>query len=195
MNSYDTINAVHQDRESLYNQLITHYKDKMLLIARKIAPTPDIAEDCVQEAFICAFEKIHSFNHQSCFTTWLNRIVINQVLMVLRGYKRKSEINLDDILPHFDDTGHRTQDSFLTSITAEHILQQSQTQNIIRDFIFRLPPDYCEILLLRDIQELSVCDTADMLNISISVVKTKLHRARAALKILIEQKFTKGDFL
>lgn len=195
MDEKQLITELRANNDAAYAHLLRHYGGKMLSIARKFCSNEDTAKDCVQEAFIQVFRKLDSFEGKSSLSTWLNSIVINQALMKLREEKRKAEVNIEDYLPKFDDSGHRITDSFLSGDNAEKALESAQTTKIVRDLIISLPENYCNVLLLRDIQDIDTAETARILGISESLVKTNLHRARAALKGLIEKKMIKGEIL
>ena len=144
------------------------------------------AEDCVQDAFLNIFKNLESFRGESSLRTWMHRIVVNHVLMLLRSRKRLNEASIDDLLPDFDENGCRVEDRWSDFETPESLMERSQTKETVIALIGKLPDNYRIVLLLRDIEELSVSEVAEILNLSETNVKVRLHRARSALKKLLE---------
>lgn len=116
--------------------------------------------------------------------------------MLLRKRKPlKKEDSIDLLMPEFDDYKCRIEEPWRTIPTAEQLLLATETHGIIMDAIDQLPDDYRVVLLLRDIEEHSTAEVATKLGISNANVKTRLHRARAALKNLLEPQMREGgDF-
>lgn len=158
----------------------------MLASARRIVRDQFLAEDCVQAAFINVFKNLDGFKGQSSLRTWMHRIVVNQALMSLRTRNRLQEKSIDDLLPEFDANGCRLEDPLMTLETPESLLVQSQTAESVLSLIDRMPDIYRIVLLLRDIEELSTKEVSEMLELSESNVKVRLHRARSGLKKLLE---------
>ena len=167
-------------------QLIRIHQNWMQALATRILNDDALAEDCVQESFISVIQKISSFQGRSSFKAWLKRIVINNCLMKLRDQKRRSEINVDDLMPQFDHNDFRLDPNWQTIKTPECVLQDHQNSEQIFNYINQLPDDFRVILLLRDIEELSTKETAIALECSEGTVKVRLHRARCALKKMLE---------
>ncbi|MCI0348669.1 MAG: sigma-70 family RNA polymerase sigma factor, partial [Acidobacteriales bacterium] len=107
-------------------------------------------------------------------------------LMKLRSQKRRAALSLDVLVPSFDEEGnHAHPVSPWPDRGIEHV-ERKETRKIVRECIDMLPDDYRSILILRDIEELDTDETAAMLGISQAAVKTRLHRARQALRTLLE---------
>lgn len=158
----------------------------MLSVARRYLKDEALAEDCVQEAFINVFRKIGDFEERSSLKTWLHRIVVNQALMKLRSRKRQREDSLDDLLPEFDENACRVETPWSTLATPEEIFERADLFSFIHEKIDALPESYRLILRLRDIEGMNTVEVATALNLSESNVKVRLHRARSALKKLLE---------
>lgn len=158
----------------------------MLAVARRMLRDNNQAEDCVQEAFSSVFKNLASFRGESSLRTWIHRIVVNQALMLLRTNKRLNESAIDDLLPVFDDRGCREEERWTTFETPESLMQRSQTRETVKALIDKLPDNYRTILLLRDIEEMSNSEVAELMNLTETNVKVRVHRARAALKKLLE---------
>ena len=158
----------------------------MLAVARRFLRTEEDSADAVQEAFLSAFRSLDGFEGNSTLGTWLHRIVVNVCLRRLQARSRSREVRIDDLLPTFDETGHHSRPVRPWEDQALARLIQAETRAHVRECIDRLPNSYREVLLLRDIEELDTGQTAQQLGINPGAVKTRLHRARQALRTLLE---------
>ncbi len=158
----------------------------MIAVARRLLGDASLAQDCVQEAFLSAFLKIDTFEARSSLKTWLHRIIVNAALMKLRSRRRANEQPIDDLLAEFDSNECRLEAPWKIMEQPDVLLERSETAAIVRDMINQLPESYRIVLLLRDIEEMSTLEVSEVLEITEGAVKVRLHRARAALKKLLE---------
>lgn len=170
-----------------FDRLVRNYSSKMYAVARRLLPNDDDAKECLQQTFIQVFNKIHTFRRDASLTTWLHRITVNCALMILRAQKKRKTVPLDEFTQNYNEYGERTSFADNAGNTLEHVIEQEETQTSINKIIRSLPEKYCNVIQLRDIQELSTKDTAEILEISEASVKTQLHRGRLLLKALLEQ--------
>lgn len=170
-----------------FEELVRCYSPKMLAIARRFFSAHDDAQECLQQSFIQVFAKIQTFRQESSLTTWLHRITVNTALMIIRQKKRRQTLSLDDFSQHYNEFGERTIFADSEGNNLEFIFEQQELTADLTKIIHSLPEKYCNALLLRDIQELSTRETAEILSISEAAVKTQLHRARLLLKALLEK--------
>ena len=164
----------------------------MLAVARRIVVDGSIAEDVVQDAFSNVFRNLEAFRGDAALKTWMHRIVVNQALMTLRKQSRRNEQPIDELLPEFDAAGCRVDEpSMLSHLaqTPEALLLSSDRRQQVLANIDRLPDSYRVVLMLRDIEELSTAEVAEMTGLTEANVKVRLHRARAALKKLLSPLF------
>ncbi len=171
-----------------YEELIRKFGSRLLATARRYLRSEADACDALQDSFLCAFKSIHTFNGDAQLSTWLHRIVVNSALMQLRARRHEGDgetVPIDRLLPRFDDRGNWSDDESV-SISAQVRLEASETRSLVRRCINLLPDSYRLVLILRDIEELDTGETARLLNLTHSNVKVRLHRARQALKILLE---------
>jgi len=171
-----------------YAELLNAYGGRMLAVARRIVQSDADAQDCVQDAFLQAFRKISAFDGRASLSSWLHRIVVNAALMKIRQRNRRQETPLADHLADFDAEGMRKTASPALLVETQAHLESREIQALIRQEIDDLPTDFRNIILLRDIEEYDTAETAALLGISVSSTKTRLHRARAALKRRIEKR-------
>ncbi len=154
----------------------------MLNIAQRLLNDHALAEDAVQDAFLAAFKGFDKFEQRSSLKTWLHRITVNAALMKLRRLKRLAEQPIDEYLPEFDRYDCRIEAPLKTIHNIEDIVNSEQRSAQVHAIIDKLPDDYRIVLLLRDIEGYSTEEVTQLLGISKSNVKVRLHRARAVLK-------------
>jgi RNA polymerase sigma-70 factor (ECF subfamily) len=178
--------------EAAFEHVVMLHAPRMLTVARQFMRDETDAQDAVQDAFLSAFKAIGAFAGGSLLSTWLHSITVRACLMKLRSKRRHAETPIDDLLPQFTADGHRVHPGAAWSEPLEAIVQRDESRALVRQCIERLPVTHRTILLLRDIEEYDTEETARLLGVSQSVVKTRLHRARQALRTLLEPYFGGG---
>lgn len=178
--------------EAAFDRLVRAYGGRMLAVARRFLRNEEDARDVVQDAFVSAFRSIDRFAGDSRVSTWLHRIVVNASLMRLRSRRRGSEEPIDDLLPRFLDDGHEVRPTREWREDAQAALERREVREQVRRCIDRLPDTYRTVLLMRDIEEMDTEVVAHLLEISPNAVKIRLHRARQALRTLLDPQFRKG---
>jgi RNA polymerase sigma-70 factor, ECF subfamily len=173
--------------EDAFGMVVNQYGGRMLATARRFLNNEHDAQDAVQEAFTSAFRALNKFNGDAMLSTWLHRITINAALIQLRSRRRRGEHPIETLLPRFDQGGEWIDDPPAWTDATETILERRDSREMVRRCIERLPEKYRSVLLLRDIEELDTDETARCLATSANTVKVRLHRARQALKTLIER--------
>ncbi|MGN6368884.1 MAG: sigma-70 family RNA polymerase sigma factor [Phycisphaerae bacterium] len=165
--------------------IVTTFGPHLLAVTRRFLRSEPDCHDALQEAFISAFKSLPKFEASSRLSTWLHRITVNACLMKLRSSAARKETSIDELLPTFDWMGHYKKP--VPAVTApDAALEQSETRALVRHAIDQLPDAYRTILLLRDIEELDTAEVARLLDTTENNVKTRLHRARQALRTLLE---------
>ena len=176
--------------DAAYEEWVRVQTPRMLSVARRFLRNEEDARDAVQDAFVSAFRAIGNFEGGSRIATWLHRIVVNASLMKLRSKRRKPEESIEELLPRWLDDGHAVRPA--AAWAAEKLVEQDEVRKLVQAGIERLPETYREVLLLRDIEELDTQEAAEMLGISTNAVKTRLHRARQALREVIDPALREG---
>jgi RNA polymerase sigma-70 factor (ECF subfamily) len=172
-----------------YEALVRVHGGRLLSVARRFLSNNEDAQDAVQEAFIKAFRAIGTFEERAQLHTWLHRIVVNTALMKLRSQRRRPEESIDDLLPTFQADGHQTTESHEWS---DALLERKETAAMVRHAIAQLPEQYRVVLMLRDIEERDTLETATALGTTTTVVKVRLHRARQALRTLLDREIPRA---
>jgi RNA polymerase sigma-70 factor (ECF subfamily) len=179
--------------DEAFEACVRAYSHRLLVVARRILRNEEDARDAVQEAFLSAFKQLGSFQGRSLLGTWLHRIVVNAALTRLRSLQRHPERSIEDLLPHFGEGEHQLDPPVPWQAAPESALQHQETRELVQRCINELPETYRVVLLLRDIEELPTEETAQILGTSSGVVKTRLHRARQALRTLLDPNFRRGN--
>ena len=161
-----------------FETLVLEYEKNVYNIALRMTGNSEDAADMTQEAFIKAYNSLQSFRGDSKFSVWLYRIVSNVCLDFLRSKNRRPTVSLSVE----DDDGEDTQlDVADESQSPELLLDRKLTRDSVRRGLDSLPPDYRQILLLREIQGLSYDEIAQALSLEVGTVKSRLFRARKRL--------------
>lgn len=181
--------ALQAGDDSAFEMLVRTYGGRMLTVARRLLGNDEDAQEAVQDAFLSAFKALPAFDGRSKLSTWLHRIVVNAALMKLRTRKRRPEQSIDDLLPTFKPDGHQAVPATDWQSSVVTDAERSETQLRIRQEIEKLPETYRTVLLLRDIEELDTETVAQLLDVSVAAVKVRLHRARQALRTLLDPHF------
>jgi RNA polymerase sigma-70 factor (ECF subfamily) len=162
------------DRKALA-ELVTLYSDRIYNLALRILRSREDAEDVLQETFLAVVEKLHTFNEQSSFFTWIYRIATNASLMKIR----KKRIRFRE-LPDRPDFGEQEPIDWSQNPIKE--VQNQEIKKILDRAIGELSDIYRSVFILRDIEQLSIRETAKILDISEENVKIRLRRARLFLR-------------
>jgi len=167
-------------------QLMARYTDRVYRLAHGITGNAADAEEVVQDVFLTVFRKIHTFEGRAALGSWIYRVTTNAALIKRRGRRADREIPLEPSLPAFLPDGHRAGDpAFLMadwSQNPEASLLSQETREILRRGISALPDRYRAVLVLRDVEGLSNEEVAEAVGESVPCVKSRLHRARMALR-------------
>ncbi len=166
--------------------LMERYAARVYRLANGITRNQADTEEVVQDVFLTLFRNIHSFEGRAALGTWIYRVTTNTALMKRRGKRWEVEVSLEGSLPRFLPDGHRAGDrAFLFadwSNTPEEELMSQETRTLLGRAIDDLPDHYRAVLILRDVEGLATEEAADALGESAASVKSRLHRARMALR-------------
>lgn len=175
---------------SAFEALVNRYERKIFRLSQNITQNREDAEDVMQEAFLKAYEHLPEFQGNSRFYTWLVRIAVNQALMKLRR-RRPNQVSLDEDIQTEDDLLPREVEDW--GPTPEERYEQSELQGILSTVVGELEPGFRVVFQLRDVEELSTEETAEVLGLSVPAVKSRLLRARLKLRQKLNRYFRNGD--
>ncbi|HMH05444.1 MAG TPA: sigma-70 family RNA polymerase sigma factor [Terriglobales bacterium] len=178
---------------SLFAELVKPYERRLYVTALALLRNEAEAQDAAQEAILKAFTHLRQFRGESRFGTWLIQITVNEARM----RRRRQHAELFEPLgeSHDDEAGTYTPREFADwrEIPSE-ALERSEFRAILARALARLGQKYREVFLLRDVEHMSIEETAQLLRISVSSVKTRLLRARLMLRDILTPAFADGWF-
>jgi RNA polymerase sigma factor, sigma-70 family len=175
-----------------FSALVEAYERKIYRLAKHITQNDEDAEDVLQETFMKAYEHLDDFQGASKFYTWIVRIAVNESLMKLRKRKSDRTVSIDEGI----DTGEETvvREIAVWDEDPEQKYSREELRALLDEAIQSLKPAFRTVFVLRDIDELSTEETAEVLNLSVPAVKSRLLRARLHLREKLTRMFKrKGD--
>ena len=169
-----------------FDELVKRYQDKVYRLAYKILRHEEDAAEALQDAFLSAFRGLPKFKVESTFSTWLYRIATNASLMKYRK-RREGHVSLEQSQSGEGDAEPMQVPDWSTQPLKD--LLDSETREVMEEGIQRLPEELRTVFVLRDIQELSNSEVAEILGLTVAAVKSRLHRARIALRDRLNRYF------
>ena len=166
-------NQIDGNEPADFDEIVEKYADFVYNVAFRMMGTPEDAEDVAQDAFLSAYRAFDRFRGESRVTTWLYRITTNAALMKLRKEKRARTLT---------QTGFEDVDIADWSETPERSAASSELGEKLQEGIAQLQPDLRAAVVLRDVQELSNAEAAEVLKITVTSLKSRLHRGRVLLR-------------
>jgi RNA polymerase sigma-70 factor (ECF subfamily) len=173
-----------------FEKLVSMYERKIFRLGMNITGNREDAEDVMQNAFLKAYEHLGNFQGDSRFYTWLVRIAVNEGLMRLRK-RRPNQVSLDEPIEGDDDLLPREVEDWGPS--PEQRFAQTELHEILDKVIGELPEDFRTVFALRDIEELSTEETAQLLGLSVPAIKSRLLRARLRLRAKLNRYFRRSE--
>ncbi len=153
--------------DAAFAELVQTFGPRLLLVLQRYLPQEQDRQDALQEAFVSAFKALDRFRGESSLGTWLHRIAVNCALMRVRSQKRTRERPIEDFLPQYLADGHRENPGAAWAVTHDTAVLDNETRSLVRQSIDALPESYRLILLLRDIEERTTEETAELLDLSV----------------------------
>ena len=174
-----------------FEELLLRHKQRVLAVAQRITNNREDAEDVTQESFHKAFLHLDDFQEKSRFSTWLTRIAMNEAFMLLR--RRRGIL---EVLPESPDNGGEpVSEAFVDqSPSPEESCWRRERTQLLTEAINRLGPTIRTTILLRDIEERSVKETAQILRASITAVKARVFQGRRKLRESLRRELLRGVY-
>jgi RNA polymerase sigma-70 factor (ECF subfamily) len=171
----DVIARVRGGDQPLFEIVMRRYNQRLFRAARAILRDDADAEDAVQQAYLAAYTHLDQFAGTARFSTWLTRIAIREALGKLRSRKRRGEVE-------FDGGAEETMMKDPPDDSPERHAQRRELGGILEAAVDALPEIYRVVFMMREVEQLSTQETADVLELSEEAVKVRLHRARGMLR-------------
>ena len=175
--------------KNLYAILVRRYNQRLYRIAMSIMNDDSEAEEAMQVAYIKGFENLRKFEHKAAFSTWLIRILINECLLLTK--KRKQSLTMNDDMIE-SEIHQRFTDPVQTPLAT---MLNSELKIVMEKAISKLPGKYRTIFIMRELENMSIAETQECLNLSEVNVKVRLNRAKAMLRNSLTSLYKKEDLL
>ena len=173
------VSRVLAGEKELYEILLRRNNQTLYRVIRSYLKELEEVEDCMQDTYLKAYEKLHQFKHHSKFSTWLIRIGINEALARLKAKGRYITLhrsNNESLQSHILELPDATQNN------PEKKIIRQEAKQMLENAIDKLDTKYKNIYILREIEGMSIAEVSDCLQLSASNVKVRLHRAKAKIK-------------
>jgi RNA polymerase sigma-70 factor (ECF subfamily) len=169
--------------DAAFETLVARYQHRVFRLACRLTSETD-APDVLQETFLQVYRHLPAFRGDSQFSTWLYRIATNAALMLRRARTRRPAEPLDMLLPRFDPDGRLVQmpEALQIASRVDELLDRQVLAEKAHAAIERLPDLYREAFVLRDLEELSTADVAQVLGVEPATVRQRVHRARLMVR-------------
>ena len=184
----ELIARILEGEKECYTQIVRRYNARLFRVGLGIMANETDVEEAMQVAYINAYENLAKFQFKSSFSTWLTRIMINECLLRLR--KKKTDFQLND--PHMLQELNHQQQEPRTPVSAA---LNAELKKILDESVRKLPDIYRVVFVMREIEQMSVGETQECLEISESNVKIRLNRAKAMLRESLSRYYQKDDLL
>jgi RNA polymerase sigma-70 factor (ECF subfamily) len=180
-----------------FEELIGRHEEKIYRLAMRFVRNETDAAEILQETFLSAWRNLDGFEGKSQFASWLYRVAVNAALMLLRSQKRHPQVAVDDVTPETLGEAARDASPGLGAGTdwsrrPDEQFQSEELRHQIQVAVDQLPESQRSVFLMRDVDGLSTEETAELLDVTIPTVKTRLHRARLTLREAITRYFEKA---
>lgn len=169
--------------EAAFGELVQKYQKRVYALTVRMCPTPELAEEAAQEAFLSAWQRLPFFRGDAAFSTWLYRLASNACVDLLRKERRHQGTSLDD-----DTVGAEIPD---TKPTPEEAAETKELRAQIEAGLRQLSPEHRAVLILREIQQLNYEEIADALSLDLGTVKSRISRGRRQLRDFLKEQ---GNF-
>ena len=175
MEEKDLILRCQQGDEAAFEALIHLHEKKVYALCRRMCRDEDDALEAAQDTFLAVWRGIGSFRADAQFSTWLYRLATNACLDLLRREKKRGgDVSLDDAEARLDPADPAPQ--------PEEVVERKETQRMVREGLYALPDNYREVLVLRELEQLSYAEIAEATQLDVGTVKSRISRARTALR-------------
>jgi len=175
LSDQEIIDSVRKGNDSDYSIIINRYKNKAFSMLKRMLKNEFESEEVLQDCFLKAYNSLNAFKGEAKFSTWFYRIVYNTALTRLSSQKRKTETEMTSVEDHFN----------LESEYRSDEIEKKDVIQLIHDTINKLPERYSAIITMFYLNEMSIEEISEVMQITVSNVKVMLHRSRNALRDLV----------
>ena len=185
----ELLELIRSDDPGAFERFVERYGDRIFGFGMRVCGEREDARDIAQDTLLQAFKSLKGLKDPGALRTWLYRVASNACLMKRRKSKfaPAKELSLEELMPAGPDAASiEIPDA---SAMPDQAAERAETRRVVREAIRELPPNYRIVLIMRDIEQLSTSEAARILEISEGALRVRLHRARQALRTLLEKHF------
>ena len=193
-NDQELIERIRAGDYSAFETLVSRYERKVYALALKLTGNQADAEEIAQDVFLTIYQKLDSFRGESLLSSWIYRVTANAAFMKLRDRRKRAKVDFDEGTAAPTSAGDESLPGVTAtypqgdwSNTADVLLERGELGTKLQDAIAALPEKFKLIFLLKDVQGLSNEEIADVVNMSVPAVKSRLHRARLFLREKLQE--------
>ena len=178
--------------EEAFEKIMERYQPRVYRLAYRLTGSVADAEDVTQNVFLILHKKIASFKGESALFSWVYKITLNASWEILRNRKRESHVSIEQYLPEFNRNGQHAEPFLDWSNRPDELTTRKEAQVLVRKAIDGLSTEYKTVLILRDIEGLPSKETAEILDLTVPAVKSRLHRARLYIRGRLASYFSRN---
>jgi len=179
---------------SSFEELLNNYASKIYAMALRLTKNPEDAEEVLQDVFVAVYRKIEGFQGKSSFSSWLYRVTVNASFMKLRKNRQDKSVK-------FDDLGVKGQEALMPRTTSsqdvDSLTYRHEMRDRLEEAVNTLPDEYRPVFTLRDVDGLTTQEVANVLQLTVPAVKSRLHRSRLLLRRRLKdyyKEYSDGSF-
>ncbi|MEZ5064576.1 MAG: sigma-70 family RNA polymerase sigma factor [bacterium] len=180
----DLVRRARDGDEAAFSDLVERHQGRVYNHALRMMGNVQDAEEVLQDTFVQAYRNLAKFEERSRFSTWIYRIATNEALMRLRKASRKVETSFEDLAHPDGEAWHEALHDFTSALDD---VQSTEIREALEKALVELPEEYRIVFTLRDIDGFTNAEVADILEISVAAVKSRLHRSRLFLRDRLAQ--------
>ncbi len=185
----ELVAALRAGDDAAVERFVREYGASLIGLCRSLTGSEHEAQDAVQDALIRALRSLDTLERPESFSGWVKRIAANAAIQRVRDRCRRRERPIESMLPTYHQDGHRDVTGPRWDASGVSSLEREEVRRKVREAMEQLPDAYRTVLMLRDLAGFNTEQAADALGISQGLVKVRLHRARQALRELLEEEF------
>jgi RNA polymerase sigma-70 factor (ECF subfamily) len=172
-----------QGQTAAFGELVRRYQDRLYNTIYRLVDSPEDAQDVVQDAFLNAYQSLDSFKGDAQFFTWLYRIAVNTAISLKRKHRVVLSINTGP-----DQAGNTTEPADDSEFSQPgHALEKEEQERRIQKALNQLSPEHRTVLILKDMEDQKYETIAEILEVPIGTIRSRLHRARIELRLLLQR--------
>lgn len=163
-----------------FEEIVHRYEQKAFNLAMRFVRNQEDAEEVMQDVFTTLYRKIEGFQGKSAFSSWLYRIIVNAAFMKLRKRKQQQTVSIEDLSPITKQAVLDCKEGYGTR--SDLASMSRELRDVLEQAVGKLPEEYRNVFVLRDIDGMSNQEVGEILQLSIPAVKSRLHRSRLMLR-------------